>query len=184
MLYIAFNAAYLLLTIVHLLFCRTAIFPKVLKFPCWCSPIQKANISRGLQGGSRGRVQGVCTPPWDDLRLSNTTAILKNKCGLFVLVTPFLSGAPPPKKNSGSVPDLWVCNFTPLWISSLSCFNLPVRWQWGDPKFLRKIQLNAHATLKPVITNILPHQLNSMKTIFSGKSSLTGRFNKVLLYFT
>ena len=26
------------------------------------------------------------------------------KCGLLVLVTPFLSGAPPPKKNPGSAP--------------------------------------------------------------------------------
>ena len=32
------------------------------------------------RGGSRGRVQGVRTPSWDDLRFSNTTGILqKNK---------------------------------------------------------------------------------------------------------
>ena len=32
------------------------------------------------RGGSRGRVQGVCTPlPWDDLRFSNTTGILQRK---------------------------------------------------------------------------------------------------------
>ena len=39
-------------------------------------------VSCGLRGGSRGRVQGVCTPPplWDDLRFSYTTGILpKNK---------------------------------------------------------------------------------------------------------
>ena len=29
------------------------------------------------RGGSRGRVQGVRTPPWDDLRFSNTTGILQ-----------------------------------------------------------------------------------------------------------
>ena len=32
------------------------------------------------RGGSRGRVQGVCTPPpWDDLRFSNTTGVLQKK---------------------------------------------------------------------------------------------------------
>ena len=29
-----------------------------------------------VRGRSRGRVQGVCKPPWDDVRLSNTTGIL------------------------------------------------------------------------------------------------------------
>ena len=41
------------------------------------------------RGGSRGRVQGGAhppTPPWDDLRFSNTTGILQKKiCGLLVL---------------------------------------------------------------------------------------------------
>ena len=41
------------------------------------------------RGGSRGRVQGVRTPPGDDLRFSNTTGILQKKkkelCGLLVL---------------------------------------------------------------------------------------------------
>ena len=40
------------------------------------------------RGGSRGRVQGVHTPPpWYDLRFSNTTGILQQKklCGLLVL---------------------------------------------------------------------------------------------------
>ena len=32
----------------------------------------------------------------------------KKKCGLLVLVTPFLSGAPPPKKNPGSAPAIAV----------------------------------------------------------------------------
>ena len=31
------------------------------------------------RGGSRGRVQGVRTPPGDDLRFSNTTGILQKK---------------------------------------------------------------------------------------------------------
>ena len=40
------------------------------------------------RGGSRGRVQGVRTPPpRDDLLFSNTTGILQKKklCGLLVL---------------------------------------------------------------------------------------------------
>ena len=32
-----------------------------------------------LRGGSRGRVQGMRTSPWDDLPLSNTTGILQKK---------------------------------------------------------------------------------------------------------
>ena len=52
-----------------------------------------------IWGGSRGRVQGVHTP----LRLPNTTqsGILPKKMwfiGVHQSVTPFLSGAPPPKK--------------------------------------------------------------------------------------
>ena len=49
-------------------------------FSCVYNPINK--------GGSRGRVQGVHTPPpLDDLRFSNTTGILQKKklCGLLVL---------------------------------------------------------------------------------------------------
>ena len=44
-----------------------------------------------IRGRSRGRVQGVHTPPWDDLQFSNTTGILppppqkKTLCGLLVL---------------------------------------------------------------------------------------------------
>ena len=40
-----------------------------------------------FRGGSRGRVQGVRTPPRDDLRFFNTTGILQKKelCGLLVL---------------------------------------------------------------------------------------------------
>ena len=39
------------------------------------------------RGGSRGRVQGVRTPPplpWDDLRFSNTTGILQKKTIWFI----------------------------------------------------------------------------------------------------
>ena len=32
-----------------------------------------------VRGGSRGRVQGVRTPPRDDLRFLNTTGILQKK---------------------------------------------------------------------------------------------------------
>ena len=58
------------------------------------------------RGGSRGRVQGVCTPPpsWDDLRFSNTTGILQKKklFGLLVLKVEQETSAPPPTKNLGS----------------------------------------------------------------------------------
>ena len=50
------------------------------------------NVPLNSSGGSRGRVQGVHTPPppWDDLQFSNTNGILpkkkkKNLCGLLVL---------------------------------------------------------------------------------------------------
>ena len=41
----------------------------------------------GHKGGSRGRVQGVHTPPRDDLRFSNTSGILQKKklCGLLLM---------------------------------------------------------------------------------------------------
>ena len=37
-----------------------------------------------VRGGPRGRVQGVCTLPWDDLRFSNTTGILHKKTTLLI----------------------------------------------------------------------------------------------------
>ena len=60
-----------------------------------------------LRGGSRGRVQGVRTPPpWDDLRFSNTTGIL------FIGVeVEQVTSAPPPKKNPRSAPVTWHCLF-------------------------------------------------------------------------
>ena len=39
----------------------------------------RKNATEWFSGGSRGRVQGVRTPPWDDLRFSNTTGILQKK---------------------------------------------------------------------------------------------------------
>ena len=38
--------------------------------------VNVSSVRTMLRGGSRERVQGVCTPPWDDLWLSNTTGIL------------------------------------------------------------------------------------------------------------
>ena len=69
----------------------------------------KFNIStKVFRGGSRGRVQGVRTPPWDDLRCSNTTGILQKKklCGLIGVEVEQEMSAPPPKKNPGSAPVL------------------------------------------------------------------------------
>ena len=54
---------------------------------------------------SRGRVQGVRTPSWDDLRFSNITGILQKKKLWFIGVeVEQETSAPPPKKNSGSAP--------------------------------------------------------------------------------
>ena len=59
------------------------------------------------KGGSRGRVQGVRTPPPRDyLRFSYTTGILPKKkimCFIGVEVEQKTS-APPPKKNPASAP--------------------------------------------------------------------------------
>ena len=63
------------------------------------------------RGGSRGRVRGVRPPPpfpWDDLRFSNTTGILQKKTMWFIDVeVEQETSAPPPKKKTGSAPDLW-----------------------------------------------------------------------------
>ena len=75
---------------------------------------------RSCRGGSRGRVQGVRNPPppsWDDQWLSNTTGILKKNPS----VTPFLCGAPPPKKNPGSAPELTNLHF--VYKLTLNIFN-------------------------------------------------------------
>ena len=59
------------------------------------------------KGGSRGRVQGVRTPPpRDDLRFSNTTGILQKKTMWFIGVEVEQgTSAPPPKKNPRSAPE-------------------------------------------------------------------------------
>ena len=62
------------------------------------------------RGRSRGRVQGVHTPPspWDDLRFSNTTGILQKKKTMWFIgveVEQETSAPPTPKKNPGSAPD-------------------------------------------------------------------------------
>ena len=58
------------------------------------------------RGGSRGRVQGVRTPPRDDLRFSNTTGILQKKKTMWFIGVEVEqeTSAPPPKKNPGSAP--------------------------------------------------------------------------------
>ena len=58
------------------------------------------------RGGSRGRVQGVRTLPWDYLRFSHTTGILQKKKLWFIGVeVEQETSAPPPKKNPGSAPE-------------------------------------------------------------------------------
>ena len=60
-----------------------------------------------LRGGSRGRVQGVCTPrPRDDLRFPNATGILQKKKTMWFIGVEVEeeTSAPPPKKNPGSAP--------------------------------------------------------------------------------
>ena len=62
-----------------------------------------------VRGGSRGRVQGVHTPPSprDDLRFSNTTGILpKKKKTMWFIAIEVEQGtsAPPLEKNPGSAP--------------------------------------------------------------------------------
>ena len=64
------------------------------------------------RGGSRGRVQGVRTPPpRDDLRFSNTTGILhthKKLCGLLVSEQSKRQLHPLLKKKPGPAPGLAV----------------------------------------------------------------------------
>ena len=65
-------------------------------------------FSSNNRGGSRGRVQGVCTPPpRDDLRFSNTTGILQKKKTMWFIGVEVEqeTSAPPPKKNPGSAPE-------------------------------------------------------------------------------
>ena len=89
-----------------------------------------------LRGGSRGRVRGVHTPPWDDLWFFNTTGILQKKTMWFIGVeVEQETSAPPPKKNPGSAP-------APEWpliianVQSSLCYgsfkNLFSRKFWGS----------------------------------------------------
>ena len=56
-----------------------------------------------LGGGCRGCASPL---PWDDLRFSNTTAILQKKKLWFIGVeVEQETSAPPPKKNPGSAPE-------------------------------------------------------------------------------
>ena len=74
----------------------------------WVSIVTLTYSMFDNRGGSRGRVQGVRIPTWDDLRFSNTTGILQKK----TQKTMWFIGAeveqetraPPPKKNPGSAP--------------------------------------------------------------------------------
>ena len=60
------------------------------------------------RGGSRGRVQGVRTLPWDNLRFSSTTGILQKKKTMWFIGVEVEqeTSAPPPKKNPGSAIEL------------------------------------------------------------------------------
>ena len=105
----------------------------------------KYNVECHVRGGSRGRVQGVCTPPtWDDLRFSNTTGILQKKKTMWFIgveVEQEMS-APPPKKNPGSAPacastfklssylNLFCMTFLGLICFSFSLLNNRI-WPWG-----------------------------------------------------
>ena len=66
-----------------------------------------------FRGGSRGRVQGLRTPPPSPEMTCGSLIQLVFTSG-HQSVTPFLSGAPPPKKNPGSAPDLIPCNTSVL----------------------------------------------------------------------
>ena len=62
---------------------------------------------RGYRGGSRGRVQGVCTPPDMTCGFLIQLVFLKKKTMWFIGVeVEQETSAPPPKKNPGSAPGL------------------------------------------------------------------------------
>ena len=61
------------------------------------------------RGGSRGRVQGVRTPPGDDLRFLIQLVFCKKKKRTMWFIGVEVeqdTSAPPPKKNPGSAPDV------------------------------------------------------------------------------
>ena len=63
------------------------------------------------RGGSRGRVQGVCTPPpRDDLQFSNTTGILqKKKNYVFIGVEVEQETSAPPPKDEDAYLTCYYC---------------------------------------------------------------------------
>ena len=67
---------------------------------CYVLFVTSKTQSVRSRGGSRGRVQGVRTPPWDEAFFIFAFKI----CLPHRSVTSFLRGAPPPKKNPGSAP--------------------------------------------------------------------------------
>ena len=69
-----------------------------LRFNYLNEPVQERIQGEGARGG-----HPPPPPPQGDLRLSNNTGILQI-IKRHQSATPFLSGAPPPKKNPGSVP--------------------------------------------------------------------------------
>ena len=67
----------------------------------------RATVDKQHRGRSRGRVQGVRTPPpRDDLRFSNTTSILQKKKAMWFIGVEVEqeTSAPAPKNNPGSAP--------------------------------------------------------------------------------
>ena len=83
--------------------------------PCGSSLVTRVSSSRKtlrlrsrLRGGTRGRVQGVRTPPpRDDEQFSNTTGILQKKKTMWFIGVEVEqeTSAPPPEKNPGSAPE-------------------------------------------------------------------------------
>ena len=63
-----------------------------------------SNSAKEHRGGSRGRVQGCAPSPPEMTCGLLIQLVFCKKCGLLVLVRPFLSGATPPKKSPGSAP--------------------------------------------------------------------------------
>ena len=62
------------------------------------------NTGVDLGGGGAGGAH----PPLEMTYGFLIQLVFCKKCGLLVLVTPFLSGAPPPKTNPGSAPEIWM----------------------------------------------------------------------------
>ena len=67
-------------------------------YNCTFGPDTWFDFKVNTRDGSRGRVQGVRTPPWDDLRPSNRTGILQ-KIYTSALLVLKLSCTPPKKKS-------------------------------------------------------------------------------------